>query len=238
MGPLGFDILWNHIVVPYVSKHWGDVKAWMCTCKRMYDAVQKSTLLPPKFSICKTDEELALVTRTRFTSNYRCTWENVVKKAIAKQVFALYGVDFGREFSTERFPSAIDGGCIYYSEPYCYIRSDCYHWQDNNFYALGRLLEKVFPMLFYLQVINTAPGTPLWMFSKESIDIHRGCVMILHIYLPHDMMKYERPPNKRRCFDVFFYDESKQLKNWEEREAYYEAEQKSFHKNIELNFEK
>jgi hypothetical protein len=240
IGLLGFDILWNHIVVPYISGHWGDVKAWMCTCKRMYDAIQNSTLLPPRFSACNTNEELALVTRTTLTSSLSCstTCHDYVVKAVAKQVFALYGVDFERELGNLKFPSGMDGACSIYREPYCYVRSDCYWWRDDNFYAKGKLLEKMYPMIFYLQVIKTPDGEPLWMISKETTDMHRGFVMILHIFLPNDMMKYDRPPNKRRCAKAILHDSAKQVERWTKRKEFYENGKKSFQEIIKLEFKK
>lgn len=224
-----FDILWNHIVANL--EHWGDIKMWMFTCKRMYEAIRKSKLLPPRFSRCNTDEELAFVTRTNFTSNYDEPYYESVEKAISKQVFAVYGLDFVHE--VPEFVNPRDGHCVIYSEPYCYIRSDCYHWNDRRFYAYGKLLENLFPMIFYLQVIEIPKLNELWMINKETTNIHRGCVMVLHIYLPNEMMKYERQANKRIC-----RQKTPKRKDLTKRKEFFESEKNSFDEIIKLNFEK
>lgn len=157
----------------------------------------------PRFSKCETDEELSLVTKTRFSSKNREPSEAKVERAVRKQLANLYGIE--TKWDVEQtlcqggttFPRPTDGYTIMYSEPYCYIRSDCYSWtRDWRFYAKGKLLERLFPKMFYIQLIETPRLKKLYMVNEKIRDIHRGCVMILHIYLPNNMMKDMKPPKK------------------------------------------
>ena len=219
LGFLAAEI-YRDLMFPHLDAY--DLIMWKRTNKLAYKTVEATKLAKEKIyyrvvlrSTGKGIRE-CIPGMTDTPSEDVPTYQETILSALRKQMFALYKFDIKWNDTAYWFQG--DGLAMTYHEPYLFQRTDAYH--EEKYYEKLLNLEQSYPEIFRVYKFYFPRGKHVCLFDETHTnniccegEMHRGVVTVLRIFLPDNMMMYEKFPDLA-CPMV-----KKRLKSIEEEEV-------------------